>query len=195
MTTSPSGKVPPHDVTGLLQAWRAGDAAAQGQLMDIVYAELHRQAARAMRRENPAHTLQATALVNEAYLRLIDQQRIEWRNRLQFFGVAAQVMRRILVDHARQRLADKRGGGVAAVTLEEAQHGSDQPSSGVDVLALHEAIERLGQLDPRQARVVELRYFGGLSIEDTAEALAISISSVKREWAIARAWLRRELEA
>ena len=194
MTTPPSGKMPPHDVTGLLLAWRAGDAAAQGLLIDVVYAELHRQAARAMRRENAAHTLQATALVNEAYLRLIDQQRIEWRNRLQFFGVAAQVMRRILVDHARQRLANKRGGGVAAVTLEDAQHGSDEPSSGVDVLALHEAIERLGQLDPRQARVVELRYFGGLSIEDTAEALEISPATVKREWAIARAWLRRELE-
>ena len=195
MTTPPSGESPAHDVTGLLLAWRAGDSEARDELIHILYNELHRQAERAMRREDAAHTLQPTALVNETYLRLIDQQRIEWSNRFQFFGVAAEVMRRILVDHARKRNADKRGGGVAALTLEEGQQGGGASSDGIDVLALNDAIERLSVFDPTLGQLVELRYFTGLSIDETAKALGVSISTVKREWAIARAWLRRELES
>jgi len=196
MSDSPTGDHEAPDITGLLLAWRAGDQVAGDQLMQLVYDELKRQAARAMRREDIAHTLQPTALVNEAYLRLVDQTRIEWQNRAQFFGVAAQVMRRILVDHARTRRAEKRGGGAVAVSLHEALHAGDQPiaDDGMEVLVLHEAIERLSTFDPMQARIIELRYFAGLSIEDTADALGTSISTVKREWKIARAWLRLELE-
>jgi RNA polymerase sigma-70 factor (ECF subfamily) len=182
------------DVTGLLLAWREGDAAAGERLLPAIYDELHRQAARAMRREGDAHTLQATALVHEAYLRLVDQRRIEWRSRAHFFGVAAQMMRRVLVDHARTRLAAKRGGAMQRVTLGDVDAGGGASSGDeLDVLALHEALERLAALDPDQARLVELRYFGGLGIEDTAEALGVSPATVKREWAVARAWLRREL--
>jgi RNA polymerase sigma factor (TIGR02999 family) len=163
-------------------------------LLPAVYDELHRQAERAMRREHDAHTLQATALVNEAYLRLVDQSRVEWKNRAHFFGIAAQVMRRILVDHARSRLAGKRGAGAQRLTLDDENVGApDAPAGGVDVLDLHDALERLGAMDATQARVVELRYFSGLNIEETAEALAISPATVKREWSVARAWLRREL--
>ena len=196
MSGSSSGDSAAPDITGLLLAWHAGDQGARDQLMQFVYDELKRQAARAMRGEDAAHTLQPTALVNEAYLRLVDQTRIEWRNRAQFFGVAAQVMRRILVDHARTRLAEKRGGGLAAVSLNDALHAGDQPlgGDGIELLLLHDAIERLSALDPLQARIIELRYFAGLSIEETAEALDISTSTVKREWKIALAWLRREME-
>lgn len=181
------------DVTQLLQAWRGGDPSAGERLLPAIYAELHQQAARAMRREAGEHTLQATALVNEAYLRLVDQNRVEWRNRAHFFGVAAQLMRRILVDHARGKLAEKRGGGVQRLTLNDADGVAAGEEGDVDVLALHEALEGLAALDPQQARVVELRYFSGLNIDETAEALGISPATVKREWAVARAWLRREL--
>jgi RNA polymerase sigma-70 factor (ECF subfamily) len=157
----------------------------------MIYAELHEQAARALRREAPGHTLQATALVNEAYLRLVDQRRVEWKNRAHFFGVCAQVMRRILVDHARARLADKRGGGAQQLSLHDADAVAGERD--VDVLALHDALEALAALDAQQARIVELRYFSGLNIEETAEALDISPATVKRDWAVARAWLRREL--
>jgi RNA polymerase sigma factor (TIGR02999 family) len=184
---------PPSDVTQLLLAWHGGDPKAEEQLLPAIYAELHRQAARAMRREGEDHTLQATALVHEAYLRLVDQNRVEWRSRAHFFGVAAQIMRRILVDHARGRHATKRGGGMRPVTLGDADAAVGAPDSGVDVLALHEALEALAVLDPLQSRLVELRYFSGLNIEETAEALDISPATVKREWSIARAWLRREL--
>jgi RNA polymerase sigma factor (TIGR02999 family) len=183
------------DLTQLLVAWGNGNAGAGEELLAAVYAELHAQAARAMRREAVDHTLQPTALVHEAYLRLIDQTRIQWKNRAQFFGVAAQLMRRILVDHARGRDAAKRGGGVAAITLEEVDAVAEQSAAdAIDVLALHDAIERLAALDPDQARVVELRYFGGMSIEETAEVLDVSPATVKREWAVARAWLKRELD-
>ena len=148
-----------------------------------------------MRRESAGHTLQATALVHEAYLRLVDQRRVVWRNRAQFFGVAAQLMRRILVDHARERRAAKRGGGMPQLALDEAAAAAPTADEGMDVLALHDALERLAALDLEQARLVELRYFGGLSIEETAEALDVSPATVKREWALARAWLRRELSA
>jgi RNA polymerase sigma factor (TIGR02999 family) len=181
----------PSDVTGLLVAWRHGDAAAGERLLAAVYDELRRQAARAMRREGEAHTLQATAVVHEAYLRLVDQRAVEWRSRAHFFGVAAQMMRRVLVDHARARLAEKRGGELRRVSLGDV--GAGETDASVDVLDLHEALERLAALDPDQARLVELRYFGGLGIEDTAEALGVSPATVKREWAVARAWLRREL--
>ena len=179
------------DVTQLLIAWGAGDRSAGDRLLPAVYAELHRRAAAAMRREQDGHTLQPTALVHEAYMRLVDQDRIQWRNRAQFYGVAAQLMRRILIDHAREHLADKRGGGAPHVTLSGVDAAPDD--AGVDVLDLHGALERLAQLDARQAQLVELRYFGGLSIDETAEALEISPSTVKREWATARAWLKREL--
>lgn len=180
------------DVTQLLVAWGDGDRAAGDKLLPIVYAELHRRATAAMRRENDGHTLQATALVHEAYMRLIDQRQIEWQNRAQFFGVAAQLMRRILIDHAREHLAEKRGGGAVPITLSgvDALPGDD---TAIEVLALNDALERLSSLDARQARLVELRYFGGLNIEETAEALDVSPATVKREWATARAWLKREL--
>ena len=148
-----------------------------------------------MRRESDEVTLQATVLVHEAYLRLIDQSRVQWRNRAHFFGVAAQLMRRILVDHARRRRARKRGDGVRPLALDDADAaaGSSAAGDAVDVLVLNEALERLAELDERQARIVELRYFAGLNIESTAEALHISPATVKREWVVARAWLRREL--
>jgi RNA polymerase sigma factor (TIGR02999 family) len=190
----PSSPSPPDQsgVTKLLLAWRGGDASAGERLLRVIYDELHRQASRAMRREGGAHTLQATALVHEAYLRLVDQSRVEWKNRAHFFGVAAQAMRRILVDHARARHADKRGGGQAAVSLENVG-AQEEGDAATDVLALHDALQKLAAVDPDQARLVELRYFGGLSIEETAEALGVSISTVKREWAVARAFLRREI--
>jgi RNA polymerase sigma factor (TIGR02999 family) len=181
-------------VTQLLLAWGNGDPGAGERLLPAVYAELHRRAAAAMRRENEGNTLQATALVHEAYLRLVDQDRVAWRNRAQFYGVAAQVMRRILIDHAREHLAQKRGGGARQVTLSGVEAPADADES-VDVLALNDALDRLATLDARQARLVELRYFGGLSIEETAESLDVSPATVKREWATARAWLRRELSA
>ena len=190
---SPEPEGTPSDVTGLLLSWSNGDASAAERLLPAVYDDLHRQAARAMRREGDDHTLQATALVHEAYLRLIDQRRVQWRNRSHFFGIAAQAMRRVLVDHARGRLAAKRGGGMKQLTLSGVDEAAAQADEGVEVLALHEALERLAQLDPDQARLVELRYFGGLTIEETAEALGVSPATMKREWAVARAWLRREL--
>ena len=193
---APSNDTPgKSDVTGLLVAWGKGDDAAGEKLLQAVYAELHQQAARAMRRENDDHTLQATALVHEVYLRLVDQQRIQWQNRAQFFGIAAQTMRRVLVDHARAQHAEKRGGDLRQVTLvgEAIADANPDNVNGVDVLALHEALETLAAMDPKQARLVELRYFGGLTIEETAETLGVSPATVKREWAVARAWLRREL--
>lgn len=191
----PDPAAPPPDVTPLLLAWGSGDKSAGERLLPAIYDELHRQAARAMRREADEHTLQPTALVHEAYLRLVDQRRAEWHNRAQFFGVAAQIMRRILVDHARAQHATKRGGAMQQITLGDAHQSSSAPEddTALDVLALHDALERLAVIDPDQARVVELRYFGGMNIEETAEALGISPATVKREWAVARAWLRREL--
>ena len=183
------------DVTALLLAWPAGDKEVEARLLSAVYAELHHQAERAMRRESPEHTLQPTALVHETYLRLVDQHRVEWRNRAHFFGVAAQLMRRILVDHARGHLSAKRGGGMHRISLADdtlpASAAGD--TDAADVLALHDAIERLAAFDANGARLIELRYFGGLTIEETAEALGISPATMKREWVVARAWLRREL--
>lgn len=185
-------------VTPLLQAWAGGDSAAGERLFRVVYADLHGQAARAMRSQPVGHTLQTTALVHEAYLRLADRQASGWNGRAQFFGVAARAMRHALIDHARARRAAKRGGGVRPLTLgtlqtPDARDPAAQPADAIEVLALHDALERLATLDAEQARLVELRYFGGLSIEETAEALGVSPATVKREWAIARAWLRLEL--
>jgi RNA polymerase sigma factor (TIGR02999 family) len=190
---SASSPQPAPDVTGLLLAWGRGDQSAADRLVPVVYDELRRQAERAMRREGGEHTLQATALVHESYLRLVDQRRVEWRNRAHFFAIASTVMRRVLVDHARARLAAKRGGGAAPVSLAGVAAGTPDGTDEADLIALHEALEKLAALDPDQARLVELRYFGGLTIEETAEALSVSPATVKREWALARAWLRREL--
>jgi RNA polymerase sigma factor (TIGR02999 family) len=181
----------PTQLTQLLRDWGAGDQQALDDLMPIVYRELHRLADHYLRRERPDHTLQPTALVHEAYLRLVDQRGITWQNRAHFFGVAAQLMRRILVDHARRHRAAKRGGAAPKITLERVAAGSEERAE--DVLALDEALSRLARLDPRQERIVELRYFSGLTVEDTAEALGISPATVKREWSMARAWLSREI--
>jgi RNA polymerase sigma factor (TIGR02999 family) len=183
--------VPP-DVTALLLAWGAGDRAALDALVPAVYATLHAQAARALRREAAGHTLQPTALVHEAYLRLVDQARVRVESRAQFYGVAARVMRQVLVDHARARGAAKRGGAAPQITLGDAAAVVDQPAA--EVLAVHEALERLAALDPDQARLVELRYFAGLTIAESAAALDVSPATAKREWATASAWLRRALE-
>jgi RNA polymerase sigma-70 factor, ECF subfamily len=180
----------PPDVTRLLQAWSDGDSAALDQLLPAVYRELHRQAERYMRAQSPGHTLQATALVHEAYLRLAGGEPVDWKSRAHFFGVAAKAMRWILVDHARARKASKRGGGAEPVTLATAD---ETPGRSVEVLELDEALRGLAELDARKARLVELRWFGGLSIEEAAEVMDISSATAKREWRTARAWLRREL--
>jgi RNA polymerase sigma-70 factor (ECF subfamily) len=182
-------------VTELLRAWGGGDPLALEALVPLVYGELREQARRALRREGEGHTLQATALVHEAWLRLAGQDRSRWESRSQFFGVAAQVMRRVLVDHARTKHAQKRGGHAVQVSLSDVASVSsvDDDAGGVDVLALDEALTRLAAFDPRKARLVELRYFVGLSIPEAAEALGISQATVGREWAVARLWLRREL--
>ena len=197
-TPAPIARAPiapaPNAITELLRAWGAGDAAAGEALVPLVYAELRRQARRALSREGEGHTLQATALVHEAWLRLAGQQDADWESRTQFLAVAAQMMRRVLVDHARTRRALKRGGGGTQVTLGDVE----QPAPGaddVDVLALDDALARLADIDPRKARLVELRYFAGLSIPEAANALGISAATVGREWAVARMWLRRELES
>jgi len=179
------------EVTGLLQAWSDGDQAALDRLIPLVYAELHRLAKRYMGREHEGHTLQTSALVNEAYLRLVDAHGVRWQNRAHFFAVSAQIMRWILVDFARTRQNLKRGDGARQVTLDEGLIVS--PESGADLLALDEALEQLAVLNPRQSRVVELRYFGGLNEEEAAEALNVSPRTVRHDWSLARAWLYREL--
>ena len=183
---------PPNQITHLLQAWRNGETAARDELMSLVYGELHRLARGYMRRERPGHTLQTTALINEAYLRLIGQTRTDWRSRAQFFGMAAQFMRRILVDHARARHSAKRqGAGLAPVSLDE--EAVFAPERGPALIALDEALQRLASLDSRKARVVELRYFGGLTVDETADLLDVSAVTVMRDWSLAKAWLQREL--
>jgi RNA polymerase sigma factor (TIGR02999 family) len=182
---------PPDEVTQLLRAWGRGDRAALDRLVPIVYRELRRLARHYMRGERGGHTLQTTALVNEAYLRLIDHTNIDWQNRAHFFGVAAQAMRRVLVDHARRRGYAKRGGGAVQVPLEEGALVAEERAE--EVLAVNEALDRLEALDARKARVVELRFFGGLNNDEAAEVLGISEITVRREWQIAKAWLLREL--
>jgi len=190
------------DVTELLRAWGAGDTQAPDALAPLVYEELRRQAQLALRRENEGHTLQTTGLVHEAWLRLDAQRGARWESRTQFFAVAAQMMRRVLVDHARSRHAAKRGDAPTQITLGAIEREEAVPNAAaiqgssldaVDLLALDDALARLAELDPQKARLVELRYFAGLSILESAEALGVSPATVGREWAVARMWLRREL--
>jgi len=181
-------------VTGLLRRWGRGDHEALDRLMPLVYEELHRMASRYMTGERAGHTLQSTALVHEAYVRLVDQRLVDWQNRAQFFGLAAQAMRRILVDHARSRGRAKRGSGAPRAVMETLD--AVAAPDGVDVedaVAIDVALNKLQAIDPGQAEIVELRFFGGLTVEETAEVLSLSPRTVKREWALARAWLHREL--
>ena len=184
---------PPGDVTRLLHRLQQGDRKAESLLIPLVYDELRRLASVYMRRERPGHILQSAALVHEAYIKLSDQKKVSWRNRAHFFAVAAQLMRRILVDHARARLARKRGSRPDLIPVDEAFAFTPERSN--DLLALDEALNRLGEKDPRTLQVVELRFFGGLTVEQTAETMGISARTVKREWNFSRAWLRAELEA
>jgi RNA polymerase sigma factor (TIGR02999 family) len=180
------------EVTELLLAWSAGDKQALDQLFPVVYRELHRMARRYMTTENPGHTLQASALVNEAYLKLVDVRQMQWQNRAHFFGVAAELMRRILVDFARRRHYLKRGGGARAVTLNEDLDISAAQTT--NLVALDDALNALAEVDPRRVRVVELRFFAGLSVEETAEVLKVSPDTVVRDWRLAKVWLHRELK-
>ena len=179
-------------VTVLLKAWSAGDAGALEALLPLVEAELRRLARAYMARERVGHTLQTTALVNEAYLRLVDAQHVDWQDRAHFLGIAARLMRRVLVDHARRRDGKKRGAGVPKVELDEAM--AIVPAPDVTLLGLDRALEALAAVDERKSRVVEMRYFGGMTVEETAAALEISTDTVKREWRLAKLWLLRELE-
>ena len=180
-----------HELTHLLQAWGEGDEGALAKLTPLVYRELHRLAERYMAGERPGHTLQATALVNEAYLRLADVKRITWQNRAHFFAVSAQLMRRILVEFARARHSLKRGGEAPPISLEESVEVS--PQRGADLIALDDALKALAAIDPRRSRVVELRFFGGLSVKETAQVLKVSAETVMHDWKLAKAWLLREL--
>jgi RNA polymerase sigma factor (TIGR02999 family) len=186
---------PPHNavqITEQLIAWSNGDQAALDQLIPVVYQELRGMADRFLRRESAGHTLQPTALVHEAWLRLTDQTRVNWQNRAQFFGLAAQMMRRILVDHARTKHREKRGAGAVRLSLDEVINLSQERAA--DLVALDEALEALGSFDRRKCSVVELRYFGGLSVEETAEALGVSPDTVMRDWKLAKAWLYQQLK-
>lgn len=183
----------PDGITQLLVRWGSGDQTALDKLMPLVHSELRRLAGNYLRRERQEHTLQPTALVNEAYLRLVDQRSAKWQNRAHFYGIAAQLMRRILVDHARAKHAEKRGGSdQQRLSITSAKGLSTKPD--MDVLALHEALEELATIDPQQERIVELKFFGGLSIEETAEVMGVGHATVERDWKMARAWLRRRLE-
>ena len=180
-----------HEVTKLLNDWGTGDQSALDKLMPLVHNELHRLARLHMRREKPGHLLQTSALVNEAYLRLVDQSEIDWQNRAHFFGIAARLMRRILVDDARRRHRAKRGGYTIQVPLDD---GASLPQQQADNLVLlDDALKSLAEIDPRQSEIVELRFFGGMSIEETAEVLKVSPGTVSRDWTLARAWLRKEM--
>ncbi len=180
-----------HEITQLLLAWGSGDQAALDQLMPLVHGELRKLAKRYMNRQRPGHTLQTTALVNEAYLRLIDSSRVQWQNRAHFFAISAQLMRRILVDFARSRQNLKRGGGAQQITFDEALEVCSE--RGADLIALDDALKTLEKLNQRQSQIVELRYFGGLTEEETAEVLKVSTRTVRRDWSLARTWLYREL--
>ena len=181
----------PNDVTQLLVAWGKGDQAARDELMPLVYAELHRLAHRHIKRERPGHTLQTSALVNEAFVRLVDQRDVHWQSRAHFFGIAAQMMRRILVDYARKRRFAKRGGNQLQVSLNEELVAANQRSA--EVVLLDDALTQLAEIDERKSKVVELKFFGGLSIEETAEVLGVSPGTVMRDWTLAKAWLRRAM--
>jgi RNA polymerase sigma factor (TIGR02999 family) len=195
MNNKPAG-----EVTQLLLRWRAGDEAALAALLPLVYEELRSLARRHLRHERGSHTLQRTALVHEAFLRIVDQQQVDWESRTQFYGIASQMMRRVLVDHARRRSAAKRGDGAPHVDLDAVlqDEGEALPpgrQAEIDFAAIDDALKRLEALDPQQGKLVELRFFGGLSIKETADVIGVSPATVKREWAIARAWLQREIMA
>ena len=181
------------NITGLLVAWSEGNHEARDQVIDVLYNELRRLAHHQLRRERPGHTLQTTAVVHDAYLQLVDQRSVRWQNRAHFFGIAAHLIRRILVEYARRRSAGKRGGGTVRVTV-DAELAPSQPRD-VAVVAIDDALNALAAIDPQQSRVVELRFFAGLTVEETADVLGISPRTVKREWRMARAWLERELES
>jgi RNA polymerase sigma factor (TIGR02999 family) len=181
----------PHDVTQLLVAWSNGDEAARDQLIPLVYEELHRLAHHYMNRERPGHTLQTSALVNEAFVRLVDQRDVHWQNRAHFFGIAAQMMRRVLVDYARSRQYQKRGGDAVQVSLNEELIVSNEQTA--EVVALDDALKSLATFDQRKCQIVELRFFAGLSIEEAAQVLGISPGTVMRDWTLAKAWLRKEI--
>jgi RNA polymerase sigma factor (TIGR02999 family) len=181
----------PQNVTQLLIDWSKGDKEALDNLVPLVYEELRRQAARYLRHERAGHTLQTTALIHEAYLRLVDQRNVHWQNRAHFFGIAAQMMRRILVDHARTKKRAKRGGSDIRVSFSEATLKA--PDQDLDIVALDEALEHLAEIDEQQSKIVELRFFSGLTVEETAEVLGISPATVKRDWSMAKAWLHREI--
>ena len=183
---------PKKNVTDLLNAWGAGDKGAFDELVSLVYDELRRQASRYLRHESPGHTLETSDLIHEAYLRLVDQKNPHWQNRAQFFGISAQLMRRILVDHARARHRAKRGGQNIRISLDEEVAACT--SGDVELIDIDEALNRLAQIDAQQSKIVELRFFGGLSVEETAEVLGISPRTVKRTWRFAKAWLHRELQ-
>jgi RNA polymerase sigma-70 factor (ECF subfamily) len=182
----------PEAITQMLRNWSEGDRESLDQLLPLVYDELHRQAARYLRRERPGHTLQTTALINEAYMKLIDQRDVQWQSRTHFYAIAAQMMRRIMVDYARTKHREKRGGSDLKIPLDDAPEVAGRERN-IDLLALDEALDRLAALDEQQAKVVELRYFSGLSLEETAEAMHISRATTAREWNMAKAWLHREL--
>jgi len=183
--------MPTQNITQLLEKWGNGNKEVLDELLPIVYDELRRQAARYLRRERVGHTLQTTALIHEAYIRLVDQRNVRWQNRAHFFGIASQLMRRILVDHARTKKRVKRGGSDVRVSLAEAIVTTK--AKDLDVLALDEALDKLATIDNQQARIVELRFFSGLTVEETSEVLSISPATVKRDWSMAKAWLHREI--
>ena len=182
---------PSQNVTQLLIGWSKGDKEALDSLLPLVYEELRKQAARYLRHERVGHTLQTTALIHEAYLKLVDQKNVHWQNRAHFFGIAAQLMRRILVDHARTKKRAKRGGSDIRVSFNDANLMGQ--ARDLDIVALDEALSRLAQVDPQQSRIVELRFFSGLTVEETAEVMSISPATVKRDWSMAKAWLHREI--
>jgi RNA polymerase sigma factor (TIGR02999 family) len=182
----------PGQVTQLLHDWSDGDSAALEQLMPIIYGELRSLAGRYLRHERRDHTLQPTALVHEAFFRLVNQNDVDWQSRAHFFGIAAQMMRRVLIDHARFHHRGKRGAGLIKVDLDQAEGWSEEQAD--EIVALHEALEGLARIDPRKARTVELRYFGGLSVEETAEVLGLSPNTVTRDWTLAKAWLFNEIK-
>ena len=184
-------KSPQHEITELLAEWREGNQSALDNLYPLVYDELHRLARRYMSRERKGHTLQTTALINEAYVRLVDQKNVQWANRSHFFAISAQIMRRILIDHARRHAYAKRGGGAQQVSLEEA--ATVTPEQGLELIRLDEALKSLAEMDPRRSQVVEMRYFGGLNNEEIAGVLHISENTVTRDWNMARAWLYQQL--
>lgn len=189
----PLNESAPHEITELLQAWSDGDESARDRLIPIVYDNLRRLAHQHMQRETPGHLLQTTALVHEAYLRLVDQSQIQFQNRAHFFGIAARLMRQILVDEARRRKGAKRGGGAITIALDDVPNVAERQAA--NVLALDEALTTLAEKDRRQSEIVELRFFGGLSIEETAEVLRVSPGTVMRDWTFARAWLKSEMSA